>query len=369
VTRRRVVVAGLGDSGLLTAIKLAGAHDVIGISTKPGLLSGQELGVRLARPDDWARDYWIPFERFRGLDRVQTIQGTLTGADFSARTVTVRRTDGTHTAVGYDALVIATGVTNGFWRRPDVLTEAEITHSLRAAHQRLAAADSVMVLGGGPAAVSSAGNLAAVWPGKAVHLYFPGDRPLRDHHHRTWAAVRRRLEDARVQMHAGHRAQIPAGSDVAAITDEPVHWSTGQPPVSADAVLWTIGAITPNTAWLPETVLDEQEFVRVVPDLRVPLTDGVFAIGDVAATDPLRSSARNRADKLLARNVTAWFEGAPLRQYRPAPHKWGSVLGTQPDGLEVFAPTGHRFRFPAWSVQRVVRPWIVGRGIYGGIRG
>ena len=45
MSRPRVVVAGLGDSGLLTAIHLARADvDVVGISSKPGLVSGQELG-------------------------------------------------------------------------------------------------------------------------------------------------------------------------------------------------------------------------------------------------------------------------------------------------------------------------------------
>ena len=38
------------------------------------------------------------------------------------------------------------------------------------------------------------------------------------------------------------------------------------------------------------------------------------------------------------------------------------------DGLQVFAPSGHPFRFPAWSVRRVLRPWIVRRGIYKGVR-
>ena len=45
--RPRVVVAGLGDSGLLTATHLARHVDVVGISTKPALVSGQELGLRL----------------------------------------------------------------------------------------------------------------------------------------------------------------------------------------------------------------------------------------------------------------------------------------------------------------------------------
>ncbi len=91
--RQRVVIAGLGDTGgVLTAIRLARRFDVVGISVKPGLVSGQELGVRVARPDDWARDYWIEFGRFRGLDRVRTVHGgVLTGVDLAARTVHVDR--------------------------------------------------------------------------------------------------------------------------------------------------------------------------------------------------------------------------------------------------------------------------------------
>src|ERR1700754_2609659 len=107
---RRIVIAGLGDSGVLTAIRLARHAEVVGISAKPALVSGQELGWRLSRTHDWARANWIPFDRFRGLDRVRTVHGTLTGLDTSARTVAIQHDDGSTSAEGYDALVISTGV-------------------------------------------------------------------------------------------------------------------------------------------------------------------------------------------------------------------------------------------------------------------
>src|SRR5271168_1232352 len=160
MNRKRVVVAGLGDVGVLIAIRLARHADVVGISVKPALVSGQELGVRLSRPDDWARDYWIPFDKFRRLDRVRTVQATLTGVDLAARTVFGLGEDGTTIAEEYDTLVISTGVSNGFWRRPTLQSAAEISTDLRAAHRRLAGADSVIVVGGGAAAVSSAVNIA-----------------------------------------------------------------------------------------------------------------------------------------------------------------------------------------------------------------
>jgi NADH dehydrogenase FAD-containing subunit len=367
-TGKRVVVAGLGDVGLLTAIRLARHADVVGISVKPALVSGQELGVRLSRPGDWARDYWIPFDRFRGLDRVRTIQATLTGVDLAARTVFGRGSDGATIAEEFDALVISTGVTNGFWRQPTLQSADQIGADLHAAHTRLATANSVIVVGGGAAAVSSAVNMATTWPDKRIDLYFPGEAALGGYHPRIWKRIRARLTELGVGLHPGHRAVTSNGSAGEEITSEPVSWSTGQPAASADAVLWAVGQVQPNTDWLPPELLDEHGFVRVTPELEVPGHHGVFAVGDVAASDPLRSSARNRGDSLVAHNIRAKFTGQRLRTYRTPGRRWGSLVGIQANGLEVFLPTGQAFRLPAWSVQRVVMPWVVRWGMYRGVR-
>lgn len=364
----RVVVAGFGDSGLLTAIRLAGRFDVVGISAKPALVSGQELGIRLTRPAEWARDYWIPFDRFQALDRVRTEHATLTGVDFDRRIVFADRPDGDVLEEPYDALVISTGVSNGFWRRPTLQSSGEVAADLRGAHDSLAQARSVMIIGGGAAAVSASANIASVWPEKVVDLYFPHERALVDHHPRTWEVLQRRLSRLGVGIHPRHRAVLGEGFLGDEITTGPVRWSSGQSTVSADAVLWAIGQVRPNTDWLPRDVLDDKGFVRVTPELTVRGQSQVYAIGDVAATDPLRSSARNRADVLLARNIGADFGGGRLHAYRPQRRRWGSVIGAQPDGLEVFAPNGRAFRFPAWSIDRILQPWIIRRGIYRGIR-
>ncbi|MGW4368890.1 FAD-dependent oxidoreductase [Nocardia takedensis] len=364
----RVVIAGLGDTGVLTAMHLARHVEVVGISARSALVSGQELGIRLSEPGRWARDYWMPFDRLRGMDRVRTVRAELTGVDLAARTVFGRGPDGGAVGESYDALVIATGVRNGFWRQPSVQSATEIGADLRAAHERLAAADSVLVIGGGAAAVSSAANLARVWPGKRIALCFPGERALPEHHPRVWDRIRRRLGELGVDLRPGHRAVVPDGFACDAITDEPVEWTTGQPETRAAAVLWAIGRARPNTGWLPAELLDERGFVRVTKHLAVPGHPEVFAVGDVAATDPLRSSARNRADKLLAHNLRAHFHGGTPRAYRPPRRRWGSVLGVQPEGLDLFAPGGQLFRLPSWSVDRILLPWIVRRGIYGGVR-
>ena len=99
---------------------------------------------------------------------------------------------------------------------------------------------------------------------------------------------------------------------------------------------------------------------------RCPGADGVFAIGDVAATDPLRSSARNFTFKLLARNVRAHLDGRPLKTFTPPKRRWGSVNGYQDDGLVVFTAQGQRFRIPRLPVDRMVRARVVDRGYYRG---
>ena len=367
----RVLVAGLGDTGVLCAGALARRAmvrrgvSVTGVSPTTGLVSGQELGLRLTRPDAWSRDYRIPYRSFRRLDRVDVVHGRLVSSDLAARTVSVVGADGSPRELGYDVLVVATGVANGFWRSDAVRTDDAVATDLADRHARLAAAGSVAVVGGGAAAVSAAYNVAVRWPGKRVDLYFPGERGLPQHHGRTWAGVRRRLEAAGVVLHPRHRAGLPASDEPA---PGPVTWSTGQPAADADLVLWAVGRVRPHTGWLPDSVLDEDGFVRTGPDLRVPGGDGVFAIGDVAATDPLRSTARNFQHRVLAANVAAYVDGRPLQEISLPGRRWGSVLGPQRTGLEVFNPSGRPFRIPRVVVDRALQPWVVKKGIYGGVR-
>jgi len=366
VSRRpHVVVAGLGDTGVLTAINLAPHADVIGISTKPGLVSGQELGLRLARPHEWQRDYWIGFDRFRRLDNTQVIHGTVTSVDTDERTITVKAADGSSRREAYDALVIATGASNGFWRTPAVQDDDDVARDLDEVHARIQSADSVMVVGGGAAAVSSAWNIAATWPDKRVDLYFPSEHALPHHHPSVWRTLRPRFEERGIGLHPGHRAVIPAGFRCNEITTGPVAWSTGQPERSAEAVLWAIGQVRPNSDWIPAEFLDARGFVVVDDYLRVPGAAGVYAVGDVAATDPLRTSARARADRLVARNVRADLGHGTPKRFRPLRRRWGSVVGVQDNRLEVFSPNGRSWTIPAWDA---LWPWLVARSIYKGVR-
>ena len=268
-SRPTVVVAGLGDTGVLVATRLARTCRVVGITTRPALVSGQELGTRVTDPHRWRRTYLVPFRRFRRLDAVDVVHGRIVRADLDAELVEVETAAGDRRRIPYDFLVVATGIANGFWRHDRVEDLATVDAAVDDVHRQLAQAALVAVVGGGATGVSVADNLARTG-GPEVHLFFSGDEPLPDFHPDARRWVVRRLADDGVVLHPNHRAVVPDGFHGEQLTTDPVEWSTGQPPFTADAVLWAVGATRPYSDFLPAAVLDDEGFVRVDANLRVP---------------------------------------------------------------------------------------------------
>ena len=365
----RVVVAGLGDTGALIATRLARRFHVVGISTRPALVSGQELGGRLADPSEWRRTYLIPYRRFRKLDRVDVVQGRIADVDLDSRRVRIELADGSTRDEPYDILVIATGASNGFWRDDRFEDLASIDASLARTHEALAAANTIAVIGGGATGVSVADNLAQRG-GASVHLFHSGDEPLPGYHPKTRRWIVRKLTSDGVTVHADHRAIVPAGFTGDRLTHDPIEWSTGQPPFDADVTLWAVGGIRPHSSFLPASLRDSEGFVLVDDHLRLPGHPEVYAVGDVAASDPLRSSARNWGFRIVVANILASARGREdkLKTYEAPEYRWGSVLGLQRDGLTVVQPDGRRFTIPRWFARPVLMGVFVQRVLYGGLR-
>lgn len=368
--KKRVVIAGFGDTGLLVAVHLGSGFEVVGVSPKPCLVSGQELGVRLTEPDAWQQDYLMDFGRYRKLDGVRVLQGLVSKVDAVKQNVHVDLASGGERVEPYDVLVIASGVTNGFWRNAEVEALSEIKLGVAGAARRIARASEIAIVGGGATGVSVAANVAERVRDTRVHLFYAHEQPLPGYHPDVRDRVEARLRKLGVLLHPRHRARVPDGFRGERMTTDAVEWSTGQPAFTAELTLWAVGHTTPNSAFVPESMLDEGRFVAVDEYLRVPGYPNVFAVGDIAASDANRSSARNWGHRLVAHNIRCLLrdDAESMKRYEAPKYRWGSVFGVQDDGLEVFQPSGRRIRFPRWLVRLFLFPIAVRRAIYKGVR-
>lgn len=180
-----------------------------------------------------------------------------------------------------------------------------------------------------------------------------------------------RLQADGVVLHPGHRAVVASDFCGEEMSTEPIFWQTGQPPFVADLVVWVLGQVRPNSSFLRANMLDHSGVVQVDRFLRVTGHDAVFAVGDIAAIDPHRSSARNQGHKTVARNIRALLLGRPRRMVAfktPPVHRWGSVFGVQREGLRVYASGGWALTIGPWLTTWVLFRLIVAELIYKGIR-
>lgn len=368
--QQKVVIAGFGDTGLLTAINLSKKYDIIGISPKPCLVSGQELGTRLTQPELWQQNYLIGFDRYKHLEGVQVEQGLVESIDTQNQAVHISKADGSSISHNYDVLVIASGVKNGFWRQPTFEDLPQIKDGLARYAEQISQAETLAVVGGGATGVSSALNIAKNYPDKPVHLYFSQDVVLPGYHDKVRKSITQKLKASGVHLHAKHRAKLAADKTYDTLGSGEINWSSGQEPVTADCILWAIGQTLANNAFIPKAMLNDKGFVKADEYLRVPGFENVFVVGDIAVTDANRSSARNWGFQLVAHNIECYLKGRSkkMKTYKAPENRWGSILGVQENGLEVYQAGGGSFRFPAWTINRILFPFFVRKMIYKGFK-
>ncbi|MEU7800497.1 FAD-dependent oxidoreductase [Micromonospora arborensis] len=305
----RVVIVGASAAGLTAAETLRregydGQITLIGDEARPPydrpplskqILSGQWEPDRIALRD----------ERQLNLDLRLGVAAT--GLDLHSRTVTLD--DGER--VGYDGLIIATGVRPRRLSGGHVLRTLDDALALRAV---LGRASHVVVVGAGFLGCEAAASARAL--GVEVTLVDPLPVPL----------VRpfgERLGHLVAELHREHGVRLYMNTGVTRLLGDTNVELTDGSVLDADGVLVAIGA-TPATGWLTGCGLDLDD--GIVCDSTCRAAPGVYAAGDVARWFNPRFNTSMRVEHRMNATEQAMAAAHNLlgdeRPFDPIPYFW-----------------------------------------------
>src|SRR6478609_10683126 len=323
------IIVGGGMAGVACASELAD-HDVdVTLFDRNNFTQFQPLLYQVASSQLPAEDVARPLATaFKGQDRAVTVTAEITRIDPAARSVTTP--DGDYTA---DYLVIAAGSQANFFGVPGaaehsypLYTVADARRLRRHLRDRLrdlcnpaGGADpyTVIICGGGPTGVETAGALAELFgalreqgklAGEAtVHLVDHGQALLRPFTDKSHEYALEKLTDKGVQVTFGV-AVTGVQADSATLSDG----ST----VPTDTVIWAGGISGAPVVGASGLATGRGGRIDVDADLSVPGHPGVFAVGDVANVPdknghalPQLGSVAEQSGRWAAKNIVALTKG------------------------------------------------------------
>ncbi|WP_424216901.1 NAD(P)/FAD-dependent oxidoreductase (plasmid) [Streptomyces sp. BI20] len=278
--------------------------------------------------------------------RTRIVPGGAIGVDTAARVCVVRTITDQVVDLPYDVLVLAPGsITRTFdipglvdhargmktlaeaaYLRDHVIAQLDLADASQDEEER-AARLRFVVVGGGYAGTETAAclqrltlNAVSRYPrldAREIHWHLVDLAP------RLMPELGEKLGAVALEILRKRGIEVSLGVSVAKVDAETVALTDGRT-LPSRTLIWTAGvAASPLMATVGTETLKGRLVVR--PDLSVPGTDGVFALGDAAAVPDLAAGGdaicpptaqhAQRQGKVVAENVLAHLRGRPTRGY------------------------------------------------------
>ena len=329
-----VIVVGGGMAGVACAAELGRRGAEVVLFDRNDYLQFQPLLYQVATAQVPAEDVARPLKTvFGDLPSVSVSRTEVTGLDPAARSVTT-----TEGAVQAEHLVLAAGARPNFFGVPGAadhsyplysVVDAErlrrhLREELRAGSAGGSAPLTVVVVGGGPTGVETAGALAELLAALRAQQLLAADPVVRlvDHGRSLLAPFDDKSHRYASQTLSALGVEVTLGVAVTAVDAGSVTLSDGTR-VQTRTVIWAGGesaAQLAATAGLPQ---GRGGRIDVNADLSVPGYPGVWAIGDIANIPgpagkslPQLGSVAQQSGKWLARNVMALARGDATSPFR-----------------------------------------------------
>jgi NADH dehydrogenase len=341
--RPHVVIVGAGFGGLAVARGLDRVPVEVTLIDRNNFTTFQPLLYQVATAGLNAADVAHPVRGlFHQQRNLRMLVGEVTGVDWGRRQVLLAD----HHPVSFDHLVLAVGAVATWFGVPGAAEYARPLYTLEDAVEvrnhvvsRFEAADAdpslvdrgelnFVVVGGGPTGVEMAGALAELFAvvfkrdypslgvGRArVVLVETRDRLLEPFH----ASSQRAALDAL----RARQVEVRLEETVDEVTPEHVRFTSGDV-LPARTVIWAAGVRAHPVARAMGLRTTRSGRVEVAADLSVPDHEGVWAVGDVAASHAKRGSGvlpqlapvAMQSGAHVARQIGRLGDGKPTQPFR-----------------------------------------------------
>ena len=308
--RPRVVVVGGGYGGTAVARALDEQTAVVLVDPKDSFV--HFVGALRAVTDpEWTSRIFFSYDRLLVHGRVVR--------DHAVSVESGRVVLGSGDVLAADFVVLASGSRYPFPAKTDDTDTADAVARYRAAHDIVAAADRILLIGAGPVGIELAGELAHAWPHKQITLLdvlpevMGTGMQIRDD---LKTSLRAQLEERGVRLVLGSPLTSPPPTAPAEAGAFEVVTEAGDT-IAAD-VWFQCWGVRPASDYLSGELGAARRpdgSVEVTPELRVVGQERVFALGDVTAGYPKMASTANRQAELVAANILALVHGQELTAY------------------------------------------------------
>lgn len=175
--------------------------------------------------------------------------------------------------IRYSQLIVATGSRSPDWPFKSSVPLPELKQQLLDSQAKIAAAERIVIGGGGPTSVETAGEIATLFPEKKVtlvsgtSLLLPGVAPGK-----VAITAEKTLKQLGVELKKNIKVSHwdEAAKEVVLLDGEKV---------PADLYIPIVG-LRPNSEFLPRELVDENGCVKINTHLRTTV-DNIWALGDV----------------------------------------------------------------------------------------
>ncbi|WP_026461174.1 FAD-dependent oxidoreductase [Schaalia suimastitidis] len=310
----RIVVIGGGYGGVTVAKGLDPLAEVILVEQKDQFVH-HAAALRAAVDEVWEHSIFMPYSNL--LTNGRFIQGTVSRVE--GQTVHIYGQD----PIEADYVVLASGSTYPFPAKYSSSKAVVAKARLEQLHHNLAAARSVLLVGGGTVGIELTGELAHTFPELDITivekdadiLSTPGYSP------RLREEISAQLAELGVRVITGSELAYLPPFNVGELGHFTVETTAGDT-IEADLWFQCHGARA-NTGYLAgteyESALHPDGTITVAPNLQVNGYDRIYAVGDITdVRESKRADAARQQARVVIANIAAQLEGGTADTvYRP----------------------------------------------------